>query len=39
LEKGKEGKGVEDVLEDVGLGGVGNDVWWGVFRDSFVFAG
>lgn len=24
-------------FEDVGLGGVGNDVWWGVLGDSFVF--
>jgi hypothetical protein len=30
--------GEVDVLEDVGLGGVGNDVWWGIFGDGFVFA-
>jgi hypothetical protein len=28
-----------DELEDVGLGGVGDDIWWGVLGDSFVFAG
>lgn len=27
------------LLEDVGFGGVGNDVWRGVFGDGFVFAG
>jgi len=31
----------EDImpLEDVGLGRMGDDVWWGVLGDRFVFAG
>ena len=28
-----------DVLEDVRLGGVGDDVWGRVFGDALVFAG
>lgn len=26
-------------FKDVGFGGVGNDVWWRVLGDGFIFAG
>ncbi len=32
------GRGV-DLLEDVGLGGVSDDVGWGILGNGFVFAG
>lgn len=28
----------DDALEDVGVGGVGDDVWWGILRYRLVFA-